>query len=193
MCCPTSAAPKIIWNGETALHGAGGEWRVRRQRLSWEILRAVQEGATEFGILPRPDFNDGNNEGSGFFEVNQRAGVRWNTAKGFLRPALRRGNLRLVTCAHGQPDRALGGPPRHRRGVAGAATSRSEAWPDREVILAAGAINSPKLLELSGIGQTGRLADLGIATLHDLPGVGENLQDHLQIRTVYKVARRAAP
>ncbi|MBE2276108.1 MAG: GMC family oxidoreductase N-terminal domain-containing protein [Rhodobacteraceae bacterium] len=173
------------WNGETALHGAGGEWRVRRQRLSWEILRAVQEGATEFGIRPRPDFNDGSNEGSGFFEVNQSRGLRWNTARGFLRPALRRGNLRLVTCALVSRITLEG---RRATGVEWRVGDQSfRACAGGEVILAAGAINSPKLLELSGIGQTGRLADLGIATLHDLPGVGENLQDHLQIRTVFRL------
>jgi choline dehydrogenase-like flavoprotein len=86
-------------DGESPLHGAGGEWRVERQRLSWDILRAVQEGAKEFGILPRNDFNDGSNEGSGFFQVNQSRGLRWNTARGFLRPAMRRGNLRVVTHA----------------------------------------------------------------------------------------------
>ena len=85
--------------GESELHGAGVEWRGERQRLSWGILRAVQECAKEFGIIPRDDFNDGSNEWSGFFQVNQRSGLRWNTARGFLRPALRRGNLRVVTHA----------------------------------------------------------------------------------------------
>ncbi len=86
--------------GKTGLHGEGGEWRVETQRLSWDILKAVQEGAKEFGIFPRADFNDGDNEGSGLFEVNQKNGVRWNAARGFLRPALRRPNLRLLTHAH---------------------------------------------------------------------------------------------
>lgn len=173
------------WAGATPLHGAGGEWRVERQRLSWDILRAVQEGAREFDIQPRDDFNDGCNEGSGFFEVNQRRGVRWNAARGFLRPALRRANLRLVTGA--LVGRVLF-EGRRATGVAwhvGARTFRATAR--AEVILAAGAVNSPKLLELSGVGQPGRLAALGIAPVHALPGVGENLQDHLQIRTVFRV------
>ncbi|MGL6210886.1 MAG: GMC family oxidoreductase [Paracoccaceae bacterium] len=173
------------WGGETALHGAGGEWRVERQRLSWDILRAVQDGAKEFGILPRADFNDGSNEGSGFFEVNQSNGTRWNTTRGFLRPALLRGNLRLVS--HALVSRiTLDG--RRATGVewqVGNQPFRAQAA--GEVILAAGAINSPKLLELSGIGQAARIADLGITPSHNLPGVGENLQDHLQIRTVFKV------
>ena len=171
--------------GETDVHGAAGDWRVNKQRLSWDILNAVQEGAREFGIEPRVDFNDGNNEGSGFFEVNQSGGVRWNTAKGFLRPALKRGHLKLVTHAH------VAGLVIEGRRVVGVRWQKDkqtyEADATREVVLAAGAINSPKIMEQSGVGQAGRLKNLGIAPVHDLPGVGENLQDHLQIRTVFKV------
>jgi choline dehydrogenase len=172
-------------DGENPMHGAGGEWRVERQRLTWEILRAVQEGAKELGILPREDFNDGTNEGSGFFQVNQSRGLRWNTARGFLRPAMRRGNLRVLTHALVQKI-ALDG--RRATGVEWLADNAPfRASAGAEIILAAGAINSPKLLELSGIGQADRLASLGIPVAHDLIGVGENLQDHLQIRTVFKV------
>ncbi|MBL8583087.1 MAG: GMC family oxidoreductase N-terminal domain-containing protein [Rhizobiaceae bacterium] len=174
------------YGGANDLHGSGGEWKVARQRLTWDILAAVQEGAKEFGIMPRVDFNDGDNEGSGFFEVNQQRGIRWNAAKGFLRPALRRPNLRLVTEALVQrlllSDRRVAGV-RFRQGDA-----VHEALADAEVLLAAGAINSPKLMELSGIGRSDVLGELGIDVAHALPGVGENLQDHLQIRTVYKVS-----
>ncbi len=172
-------------DGESPMHGAGGEWRVERQRHSWDILRAVQEGAKEFGIQPRADFNDGSNEGSGFFQVNQSRGTRWNTTRGFLRPALRRHNLRLVT--HALVRRiTLDGTK--ATGVEWLVDNQPyHANARAEVILAAGAINSPKLLELSGIGQPARLTGLGITPLHDLPGVGENLQDHLQLRTVFKV------
>lgn len=171
--------------GRTALHGSGGEWKVSKQRLTWDILAAVQEGAKEFGIMPRQDFNDGDNEGSGFFEVNQRRGVRWNTAKGFLRPARRRPNLRVVTGALVERlllegSRAAGVRFRHQGQIC-------EARADGEVLLAAGSINSPKLLELSGIGRPDILRGLGVAIECESPGVGENLQDHLQIRTVYKV------
>jgi choline dehydrogenase len=172
-------------DGESPMHGAGGEWRVERQRLSWEILRAVQEGAKEFGILPRDDFNDGTNEGSGFFQVNQSRGLRWNTARGFLRPAMRRGNLRVVTHALVQRIILDGHCASGVEWLSDNAPFRASAR--AEIILAAGAINSPKLLELSGIGQPDRLASLGIPVAHDLPSVGENLQDHLQIRTVFKV------
>jgi len=172
--------------GESDLHGAGGEWKVTTQRLSWEILRAFQEGAREFGYEPTEDFNSGTNEGSGFFEVNQRNGVRWNTTKAFLRPAMNRPNLRVLTRAETQRlildgKRVTGVAFRHG-GQDRTATARAE------VLLAAGAINSPKLMELSGIGQPDRLSALGIAPVHDLPGVGENLQDHLQIRTAFKVS-----
>ena len=173
------------WGGETEMHGVGGEWRVERQRLNWDILKAVQEGAKEFGVLPRDDFNDGSNEGSGFFDVNQARGVRWNSARGFLRPALRRGNLRLVTHALVTHITCEGC---RATGVEWLVDNHPySASAGAEVILAAGAINSPKLLELSGIGQPDRIAGLGITPVHDLPGVGENLQDHLQIRTVFKV------
>jgi choline dehydrogenase len=171
--------------GGTDMHGAGGEWKVTKQRLTWDILKAVQEGAKEFGIMPRADFNDGDNEGSGFFEVNQKGGIRWNTAKGFLKPALKRPNLKLVTHALSeslilQGRRVIG--VRYRRGGA-----LHEARADGEVLLCAGAINSPKLMELSGIGRPDVLKSLGIEVAHESEGVGENLQDHLQIRTVYKV------
>ena len=172
--------------GKTELHGAGGEWKVAKQRLTWDILKAVQEGAKEFGIMPRADFNDGSNEGSGLFEVNQRRGIRWNTGKGFLRPALKRPNLRLVTEALAdtlicEGRRVVG--IRYRRG-----NRVHEARADAEVLLSAGAINSPKLLEQSGIGRPELLQDLGVDVVHESPNVGENLQDHLQIRTVFKVA-----
>ncbi|HEY6632482.1 MAG TPA: GMC family oxidoreductase N-terminal domain-containing protein [Rhizobiaceae bacterium] len=172
--------------GKSALHGAGGEWKVARQRLSWDILKAVQDGAREFGIMPRADFNDGSNEGSGLFEVNQWRGMRWNTARGFLRPALKRPNLRLATEAQAERliwegRRVVG--VRYRRGG-----RVHEARADAEVLLAAGAINSPKLMEQSGIGDPALLQDLGVDVVHENRWVGENLQDHLQIRTVFKVA-----
>ncbi len=171
--------------GESSQHGAGGEWKVTTQRLEWDILKAFQQGASEYGIQPRADFNDGNNEGSGFFEVNQSGGKRWSAAKAFLRPAVGRANLRVITGAHTETvtldgKRATGVTWREN-GV------EKSAFAGREVLLAAGAINSPKILELSGIGRTDVLKDLGVDVKHESLGVGENLQDHLQIRTVFKV------
>ncbi len=172
-------------DGGSDLHGAGGEWKVAKQRLHWDILGAVQEAAKEFGIQPRDDFNDGNNEGSGFFEVNQKNGVRWSTATGFLRPALNRPNLRVLTHAHTEQLILEGKVAKGARFTWKG--KRHEARCTAEVLLAAGAINSPKMLELSGIGQPDRISDLGVTPVHESPGVGENLQDHLQIRTVFKV------
>lgn len=167
------------------MHATGGPWKVSRQRLKWDILEAVQEGAREFGIEPRADFNDGDNEGSGFFDVNQHRGVRWNTARGFLRPALKRPHLRLVQ--HALVERLTFDDKRvtgvHYRTPSGAFSAKASG----EVILTAGAINSPKLLELSGIGDPARLRSLGIDVNLPKPAVGANLQDHLQIRTVFRV------
>ncbi|MCF4098479.1 GMC family oxidoreductase [Maritalea mediterranea] len=170
---------------EAPLHGTGGEWKVTRQRLKWEILDAVQDAAAEKGIMPRKDFNDGSNEGSGFFDVNQKDGVRWNTAKAFLKPAQKRPNLTVLTKAHThrvifEGQKAVGVEYDHR-----GQSLRAQAG--REVIVAAGAINSPKLLELSGVGNPDLLRDFDIEMVHANKGVGENLQDHLQIRTVYRV------
>jgi choline dehydrogenase len=171
--------------GADMFHGAGGEWRVEKMRLSWEILDAFREAAAEVGIPKTDDFNRGDNEGCGYFAVNQRRGVRWNTAKAFLRPARGRGNLRVLTHAHATRIRFAGrrvaGIEFTHRGIPAHAAVRGE------LILAAGAIGSPHLLQLSGIGPAHLLRECGIPVVHALPGVGENLQDHLQIRLVYKV------
>ena len=172
--------------GATATHGAGGEWKVATQRLKWEILEGFQEAAKEFGYEPTPDFNSGTNEGSGFFEVNQRDGVRWNATKAFLRPVMKRENLRVVTNATTERVILDG---RCATGVAYRARGQlTEVGAAREVLLCAGSINSPKILEQSGIGRGDILSEHGIEVAHESAGVGENLQDHLQIRTVFKVS-----
>jgi choline dehydrogenase len=173
-----------------ALHGRGGEWRVEKQRLKWDILEAFIEACVAAGIARTDDFNAGTNEGVGYFEVNQRGGLRWNTARAFLRPVRGRPNLAVwteaeveaVAIAEGHNGLAATGVRLRRAGG-----TPVEVEARREVILAAGAINSPKLLMLSGIGPGARLAALGLPVRADLPGVGENLQDHLQIRAVYRV------
>ena len=173
------------YRGAGAHHGAGGEWSVARQRLRWDILEAFRDAAEEIGIPRRDDFNDGDNEGSGFFEVNQRNGLRWTSAKAFLRPARRRENLRVVTGAL-VTSLVLAG----RRAVAvryAQGGGEHEARAGAEIILSAGAVSSPKLLELSGIGDPEILQSLGIPVHQALTGVGANLQDHLQIRTVFRV------
>jgi choline dehydrogenase len=168
------------------LHGSGGEWRVERPRIRWKVLDVFRAAAGEFGIKPTEDFNRGDNEGVGYFEVNQRRGLRWSAAKAFLKPALSRSNLTLWTGAQAlrlltEGGRVTGIEIRHRGAV-----QRVQAG--REVILSAGAVNSPHLLQLSGIGDPDLLQRHGIAPIHALPGVGENLQDHLQLRLIFGVA-----
>ncbi|WP_179403376.1 GMC family oxidoreductase N-terminal domain-containing protein [Burkholderia guangdongensis] len=175
--------------GESEAHGAGGYWRVEKQRLSWEILDAFARAAQENGIASTDDFNRGDNSGVGYFEVNQKRGVRWNASKAFLRPALSRPNLAVVTGAHTrrvivEGRRATG--VEYRLGDS-AHNAVHIARARAEVLLASGAVNSPQLLELSGIGDGRRLAALGIDVVHDLRGVGENLQDHLQLRMAFRV------
>jgi len=171
--------------GADEMHGAGGEWRVEEQRLSWEILEAWKHAAIEAGLPETADFNRGDNHGVGYFKVNQRAGWRWSTARGFLKPALNRPNLRVVT--HAQTERVLFDGHR-ATGVAFRENGQpAQAAAAGEVILSAGAIGSVQILQLSGIGDGGHLQSLGIDTRLDQPGVGANLQDHLQIRCAYKV------
>lgn len=172
------------------LHGHGGEWRVERQRLRWPVLDDFTEAMVQAGIPRSEDFNTGDNSGVGYFEVNQRSGWRWNTAKGFLRPARNRPNLTVWTEA--MVERLLIAPGADGRPCCSGVMLRrgGESRPvhaGREVILSAGAINSPQIMQLSGIGPGALLRRHGIEVRHDLPGLGENLQDHLQIRAVYKV------
>ena len=171
--------------GADAMHGAGGEWRVEPQRLSWKILDAFRDAAAEVGIPKITDFNRGNNEGCAYFEVNQKRGVRWNSSKAFLRPILKRQNLTVITDAHVKRVRFEG---RRATGVEFLHAGQdcySEA--KKETILCAGSIGSPQILQLSGVGPGRLLQALGIPVIHDLSGVGENLQDHLQLRMVFKV------
>ena len=175
-----------------ALHGHGGEWRVERQRLSWKILDAFAEAAQQAGIPATEDFNRGTNEGVGYFEVNQRKGWRWNTAKAFLRPTCYgRPNFELWTGAQVQRLVLTRVDGQLHCGGAMVLTSHGVQPallnPGGQVILAAGAIGSPQILQLSGLGPADLLQQHGIAVQADMPGVGANLQDHLQIRAVFKV------
>jgi choline dehydrogenase len=171
-------------------HGTGGEWRVEKQRLRWEVLDAFAEAAQQCGIPRTADFNRGSNEGVAYFEVNQKSGWRWNTAKAFLRPACHdRPNFTLWTGAHVSRLRM------ETRDGASRCTG-AQVWKDglqldvrasRAVILSAGSIGSPQILQLSGVGPADLLREHGIQVVLDAPGVGANLQDHLQIRAVYKI------
>jgi choline dehydrogenase-like flavoprotein len=171
--------------GDTEHHGAGGEWRVEEPRLRWDVLDAVRDAATEMGVPATRDFNTGDNTGVGYFHVNQKRGIRWSAARGFLKPVLGRPNLRLETgvlveCVLIENGRAVGVRFRQNGEIV-------EARARGEVVLSAGAIGSVQILHLSGIGPGEQLAGHGIAPVLDRPGVGRNLQDHLQQRAIYKV------
>jgi choline dehydrogenase-like flavoprotein len=171
--------------GESEHHGAGGEWRVDRPRVRWALLDSFIEAAVEAGIPRTEDFNTGSNEGIAYFHVNQKNGRRWSAARGFLRPALPRSNLKVETHAHATrilfEGRRAFGVEILQNGTLRRILAR------KEVILSAGAVASPKLLQLSGIGDGALLRQHGLDVLQHLPGVGENLQDHLQLRPVYRV------
>jgi choline dehydrogenase len=183
---PVFKSHEDSWRGRGKFHGAGGEWRVERPRIRWQVLDSFIEAAQQSGIPRTDDFNSGDNEGSGYFDVNQKRGRRWSAARGFLAPALRRPNLTVLTNA--LVDRIA-----FEDGRAGSVVARIGDVPTRirarrEIVLAAGAIGSPAILERSGLGSAKHLRAAGIEVVRDLPGVGQNLQDHLQLRPIYRVS-----
>ena len=174
-------------HGADDFHGVGGEMRVEEKRVSWEILDAWRDAAEEYGIPKIKEFNRGNNFGNAYFQMNQRGGRRWSGTKAFLRPIRQRSNLTVRVNA--QVDRLVidsGDSGKRATGVVLAGTGEL-LKARREVILAAGAIGSPQILQCSGIGPESLLRSHGIDVVHHLPGVGANLQDHLQVRTIFKV------
>ena len=171
-------------DGESALHGVGGEWRVENQRLHWDLLDDWKAAAMQWGLPESVDFNTGNNEGVGYFKVNQRGGWRMNTAKAFLRTA-NTDTLQVLTQAHTnrllvQGKRVVGVEFRH-----GGALKTAHAR--AEVLLCAGAIASPQILQLSGIGPGDLLQRHCIGVQHEMAGIGANLQDHLQLRCAWRL------
>ncbi len=170
-------------------HGHGGEWRIEKQRLRWDILDAFAAAANEAGFASTDDCNTGDNTGVGYFEVNQKSGWRWSASRGFLRPITNRTNLTVWT--ESQVERLLfdtaAGRPRCTGAVVRRGKDASTVRSSGEVILSAGAIGSPQILQLSGVGPAAHLREHGIEVVLDAPGVGRNLQDHLQIRAVFKV------
>jgi choline dehydrogenase len=190
-CLPQFRKHEDHFAGADAMHGAGGEWRVERQRLRWDILDAFAQAAQQAGIPATDDFNRGSNEGVGYFLVNQKKGWRWSTARAFLRPTCYgRSNFELWTAA--QATRLLfetraDGTQRCSGVQVWTGTEMATAHAAGEVILSAGSIGSPQLLQLSGVGPAPLLQANGIPVVRELPGVGANLQDHLQIRAVFKV------
>ena len=172
--------------GDSDLHSAKGEWRVEQQRLSWTLLDAFREAAAQTGIPSIPDFNGGDNEGCSYFQVNQRRGVRWNASKAFLRPALKRPNLTVITGA--EVSRVFFENNQASGVIVRVNGQEQTLRARREVILCCGAIGSPMVLQRSGIGPRALLEKLGIGVRLELPGVGANLQDHLQLRLISKVS-----
>ena len=177
-------------HGADEFHGGDGELRVEERRVNWEILEAWRDAAEQCGIPKIQEFNRGDNYGNAYFQMNQRRGMRWSATKAFLRPIIARPNLTVLTNAHTQrlviedtPNGKRAAGVEVRMGSGGVLNFNAS----REVILSAGSIGSPQILQVSGIGPGQLLSSKGIRVIHDLPGVGENLQDHLQVRSVYKV------
>lgn len=182
---PVFTSVEDSWRGANDNHGSGGEWRVEQQRLSWEILDHFESAANQAGIPTNQDFNTGNNLGVSKFEVNQKRGWRWSSVRGFLDPVRSRPNLTIMTAALSDKviveGKRVTGIEFLHKGQPCKANSLIET------VLAAGSIGSPAILQRSGIGNPEFLQSKGIEVKHALPGVGENLQDHLQLRTVFKV------
>lgn len=169
--------------GASGVHATGGPWRVDRQRLRWEVLDDFARAAQAVGIPASEDFNTGNNEGVGYFRVNQKNGWRQSLARAFLRPAMKRPNLTVMTGVH---VRRVAFEGRRAVGLEVVSDGHPQLLRASQIVLSAGAIGSPQILQLSGIGPGALLQEMGIEVLRDAP-VGENLQDHLQIRCAYKV------
>ena len=190
-CLPAFLQHEDHYKGSSEFHRAGGEWRIEKQRLRWDVLDAFAQAAQQAGIPATDDFNRGNNEGVSYFEVNQKSGWRWNATKAFVRPVCsERPNFTLWTQA--QVSRLLlekdsDGALRCTGVEAMVNGQKQTAHAHSEVVLSAGSIGSVQILELSGIGNADLLRERGVTPVHHLPGVGANLQDHLQIRTVFKV------
>ncbi len=183
--------PKDLYRTLMRHHETGGEWRIEKQRLRWDVLDAFAQAAVQAGVPANDDFNRGSNEGVGYFEVNQKSGWRWNTAKAFLRPTCYgRPNFEMWTSAQVAKlvvETDADGGKRCTGVQVWTGEEMVTASATREVVLTAGSIGSTQILQLSGIGPAALLQQHGVPVVHELPGVGANLQDHLQIRSVYKV------
>ncbi|MBU6503979.1 MAG: GMC family oxidoreductase N-terminal domain-containing protein, partial [Burkholderiales bacterium] len=173
------------WRGADAAHGSGGQWRVEKQRLHWDVLDRYVEAAQQAGIPLCEDYNRGDNHGIGYFEVNQRRGVRWNAAKACLDPVRNRANLHVLTGALIDTVVLEGRQARGIEFYLGGVRYRARAR--AETLLTAGAIGSPAILQRSGIGPGALLQQHGVPLVHELAGVGANLQDHLQLRMIFRL------
>ena len=176
-------------HGADEFHGIGGELRVEERRVNWEILDAWRDAAEDCGIPKIEEFNRGDNFGNAYFQMNQKRGTRWSGVRAFLKPARHRSNLQIVTEAHVQHlDFDTNDKKRCTGVTVTTPVGRESFTAKKEVILSAGSIGSTQILQLSGIGDAGLLSSRGVTPRHQLPGVGENLQDHLQVRTIYQVS-----
>ena len=189
-CLPFFVQHEDYHGGINEFHGVGGEWRIEKQRLRWDILDAFSQACVQAGIPEVEDFNRGNNEGVSYFEVNQKSGLRWNTSRAFLRPAKGRSNLEVWT--HAQVAKLQITSDTNGKSHCGGVdvvlpSGRVSVNARQAVVLSAGAVGTPQILQLSGIGPANLLQKYGIKTIANLRGVGQNLQDHLQIRSIYKV------
>ncbi len=186
---PIFKASESYQHGADEFHGVAGELRVEERRVNWEILDAWRDAAEACGIPKIEEFNRGDNFGNAYFQMNQRTGKRWSAVRAFLDPVVNRPNLTVLTEAHVTELILNDNNGLTAKGVKVKLPGSTETFhSDAELILAAGAIASPQILQLAGIGDPDHLAGLDIPIRHDLPGVGANLHDHLQIRTVYKVS-----
>jgi len=188
---PVFKASEDYQHGADEYHGSGGELRVEERRVNWEILDAWRDAAEECGIPKIDEFNRGDNSGCAYFQMNQKKGVRWSGSKAYLRPIQDRPNLTVRTEAHVQKlklEQTDQGLQASGVTVRFGKSTRQTLSARKEVLLAAGSIGTPQLLQLSGVGPGGLLHEHGIEVALDLPGVGENLHDHLQVRTVYEVS-----
>lgn len=188
---PTFKKSESYQHGANAYHGDKGEMRVEERRVNWKILDAWRDAAADTGIAKIEEFNRGDNNGTAYFQMNQRNGKRCSAAHGFLHPIMQRPNLTVITHAHVHNiefDTTKKKPTASGVKVQIKYNTPQLFYANKEVIMAAGTVASPQLLELSGVGNAQLLQQHDIELVHELPGVGENLQDHLQIRTVYKVS-----
>ena len=172
--------------GESEHHNIGGEWRIEAPRVQWDLLEAFRDAAAQAGIQKIPDFNTGDNEGSCYFHVNQQKGRRWSAARGFLKPVLNRQNLRLETGCLVEKIEFDGKRAVGVRWKQNGETKTAKA--KGEIILSAGSLGSTQIMLLSGVGPAAQIRSFGLPVVLDKPGVGENLQDHLQIRMIHKVS-----
>lgn len=171
--------------GPSVMHGTGGGWRVEPPRVSWDVLDVVSDAAEQLGIPKSNDFNTGDNEGVGYFHVNQKTGRRWSSARGFLKPVLSRPNLRVITGA--LVDNVVL-EDKHATGIIYKANGQKfRATTQGEIVLTSGSVGSVQILQRSGIGPVQWLNECGVPVHHELQGLGHNLQDHLQQRAIYKV------